>query len=272
MTWAAVARNDLRGATDERGVWLLVAGFVVVFAGLVALLVQVDTAQFEPYLDLLAPGVGLLVPLAGIVLGYEVVVGERESGTAVLALSMPNGRLDLLAGKLLGRTALLVAAVGIGSAAGGLLGAVTLSGFDPIRYLGLTVATVGYGVVFCWLAVGLSALLPSTRRVIGAAFGAYIGLGLSWNVLVDAVVLVLFRFRGTALVDPPTWAVAATFVGPRTAFNYLLATGVDAGAVPPVAVDATAWFVTAPVAVLALACWAVLPVLVGYVSFRRHDL
>lgn len=272
MSRRAIVRNDLRSASGERGVWLLGAGFVLGFAGLAVLLVRVGAPEFDAYLDLLAPGVGLLVPLAGIVLGYETVVGERETGTAVLALSMPNGRADLLLGKLVSRTALLAGATALGALAGGVVAVASFTGFDPVRYVGFTLATAGYGIVFCWLAAGLSTLLPSSRRVIGAAFGAYIGLGLSWNVLIDATVLVLFRFRGSALADPPTWAVAATFVGPRTAFNYLLATGVDAGTVPPVAVDATAWFVTAPVAALVLVAWAVLPVLVGYATFRRHDL
>lgn len=272
MSFWAVARNDLRGASRERGIWALFAGFVVGFAGVALLLVEVDAPEFGTYLDLLAPGVGLLVPLAGIALGYEVVVGERESGAAALSLSLPNSRADLLAGKLVGRATTLAAATTAAALVAGVVLVAAFPAFDPVRYLGFTVATVAYGVVFLCIAAGLSTALSTARRVIAAAFGAYVGLALSWGPMVDVLVVVLFRFRPTALVDPPTWATFATFVGPRTAFGYLLGYALDAGSVPPVAVDASADFVSPTVAVLALVGWAVLSLVAGYVAFRRSDL
>jgi len=44
-------------------------------------------------------------------------------------------------------------------------------------------------------ASGLSMALSTSRRVIAAAFGSYIGLSLVWSVAIDVLVLVLFRFR-----------------------------------------------------------------------------
>lgn len=272
MSWPAVAANDLRTAAHERGTLALAAGFLLGFGGLAVLLVQLGSPTFEGYLDLLAPAVGLLVPLAGVVVGYGTVVGERESGTAVLALSMPHSRASLVAGKLAGRTALLVAAV----AAPALLTAgwlvATFPAFDAVRYAGFVLATAGYGVVFLWLSAALSMALSSSRRVIVAAFGAYIGITLVWNVAVDVAVTVLYRFRDGALADPAAWVTFVKFVGPNTSFNYLLGATLDAGTVPPAVDAASEPFLTPLGAVLALAGWAFFSVGVGYLSFRRGDL
>lgn len=272
MSWQAIARNDLRGVSRERGSWALFVGFLLGFGGLAALLVQLGDPDFEVYLDILAPGVGLLVPLAGIVLGYETVVGERESGTVVLSLSMPHSRASMVLGKLVGRTTLLVSVVASAAFVTGVGMAVAFPAFELPRYVGFVLLSSLYGAVFLWLSTALSMALPTGRRVIVAAFGAYIGLTLFWNILIDIVETVLFRFRPGPSGEPEAWATFATFVGPRTSFNYLLGSDLDAGAIPPVAVDASAEFVSSSVAMLALAAWAVLPVVVGYREFRNDDL
>ena len=272
MSWQSVARNDLRVARSERGAWVLFAGFLLGFCGLALLLVQLDSPAFGEYLDLLAGGFGLLVPLSGIVLGYETIIGERESGTAVLSLSMPQSRAELVLGKLVGRTVLLGAVV----AGPALVTCLVLVAFYPefslSRYLGFVLTTLLYGAVCLWISVGLSSALSSSRRVIIASFGTYVGLTLVWGVLIDIVVAVLFRFRPTDPSDPETWATFTTFVGPNAAFDYLLAEVVDTGTVPPIAANSAAGFVTPVVALLALLTWASLPVIVGYLRFQRADL
>ena len=271
MNWQAIARNDLRKAIHERGAWALFAGFFLGFGGLAALLVQLGDPEFEGYIDLLAPGVGLLVPLAGIILGYEAIIGERESGTAVLSLSMPHSRAGLIVGKLVGRTTLLATVI----AAAAFLASIILLHFFPSfsasRFVGFIAMSIVYGTTFLWIAAGLSMTLSTSRRVIAAAFGAYIGLTLFWTVLIDLTETVLFRFRPTS-GEPETWVTLASFIGPNTSFNYVLAEVLDAGTVPAAVVDSSANFVTPAVALLALVGWAILPVLGGFLSFRQDDL
>jgi ABC-2 type transport system permease protein len=272
VSWRAIALNDLRVAGQRRGTLALSVGFFLGFGGLAALLVQLGFPDFEGYLDLLAPGAGLLVPLAGIVVGYETVVGERESGTAVLALSMSNSRADLVLGKLVGRTTILLATIAGPAALTGLGMAVTFPAFDAARYAGLVLVAAGYGVVFLWGATALSMSLSSSRRVIVVAFGVYIWFTLVWNVAVDVAVTVLYRFQGTPLADPEAWVTFVKFVGPSISFNYLLGELLDAGSVPPAVVGASEWFVSPTGAILALVGWTFIPVVVGYLSFVGGDL
>lgn len=270
MTWEAIARNDIRQAVSRRGIWGLFGGLLFGFGGLAALLLYVGEPNFQAYVEIVRAGGGLLVPLAGIILGYDTIIGGRESGTVALVLSFPHSRLSLVVGKLLSKTVILgstLAAAALLTAVGMVL---TYPVFDIPQFSALVVSLAVYGAVFLWLSVALSMALSTSRRVIVAAFGAYIGLTLFWDVLITAVVVILFRFRPPQ--QPETWATFATFVGPYTAYNYLLGEVANIGPLPEVTLTSTAEFITPAVAILALLGWALLSVGAGYLSFRRRDL
>ncbi|PSQ30602.1 hypothetical protein BRD16_05055 [Halobacteriales archaeon SW_6_65_46] len=271
MSWRAVARTDARTARRARGTIALFAVFLLAYLGLAAVLLYVDDPAFVTYLDLLATLFVLLVPLIAVLFGYESVIGERDSGTAALALSLPHSRFDLAVGKLAARTGLLAAAVGLGTLLAGVLTSVTFDGFDPIALIGLAAVAIGYGGVFLLLATGLSMGLSTTRRVITAAFGAYLGLVVFGAQVVNAVVVLLFRLQPGALADPPTWAQFVTFILPDTAVEYLLVQLLGEG--PLLAVPAqSGWFVSPIVAVVALLAWGAVPFVVGYRRFDESDL
>jgi Cu-processing system permease protein len=61
----------------------------------------------------------VVVPLIALLLSYDALVGEAESGTLLLLLTYPLSRAELLLGKWLGQGAILVVATvaGFGSAA-----------------------------------------------------------------------------------------------------------------------------------------------------------
>jgi len=270
MNWQVIARNDVRRSINQRGIWTLLAGFLLGFCGLAVLVLYLGDPDFQGYVEIIKGGAGLLAPLAGIILGYEAIIGERESGTAVLSLSLPQSRADLVLGKLVSRTLLLCGTI----AAAGVITAVvmipTYPSFDFPQYVGLLVGVAGYAAVFLWLSAALSMALSTSRRVIAAAFGTYIGLTLFWNVLIDVLVSILFRFQPPR--QPETWVTFSKFVGPYTTYNYLLSKLSSIGSLPPVAVTSTEEFITPAVAVLGMIGWILLPVGLGYLSFRRSDI
>ena len=273
MSWRAIARNDLRGALATRAVWALTAGLLALFAGVgyaVPRLAGSDDVPFSAYLDVLVTVVTPLFPLIGLVLGYRAIVAGRDSGTATLALSLPNSRRDLVLGKFLGRTVAFAGAVAVaGLLAGGYL-LLSYADFAALDYAIVLFATFGYTLAFLGIAVGLSAGVASPRRVIGAAFGVYALLAMLWRTVVQTVMLLLFRFQPPA--EPPTWVEFARFVEPGTSLNYLLATEFDVGTVPPETVIGTEPFVSTTGALAALLSWTLLPVLLGYVRFQRSEL
>jgi len=273
MSWRAIARNDLRGALATRGVWALTAGLLALFAGLgyaVPRLAGSSDVPFSVYLELLVTVVVPLFPLVGLVLGYRAVAAGRDSGTAALALSLPNSRRDLVLGKFLGRAGALAGALAVAGLLGGGYLLVGYGDFAAGDYAIVLLSTFGYTLAFLGIAIGLSAGLASVRRVISATFGAYALLAMLWRTVVDVMMLVLFRFRRP--MESPTWVEFARFVEPGTSLQYLLGTEFDIGTAPPEAVVGTEPFVSTAGAVTVLLAWTVVPVVLGYVRLERSEL
>lgn len=273
MSWRAVARNDFRGALATRGVWTLTAGLLALLAGVgyaVPRLAGSSEVAFTVYLDILVAVVIPLFPLIGLVLGYRSIVAGRESGTVTLALSLPNSRRDLVVGKFVGRATALAGSLAVaGVVAAGYLRFIYRD-FAAGDYLLVLLFTFGYTLAFFGISVGLSTGVASPRRVIGAAFGAYALLAMLWGTLIDAVILVLFRFRPP--METPTWAEFAKFVEPGASVSYLFATELGVGTAPPEAVVGTEPFVSTAGALTALIGWIALPAVLGYARFRRGEL
>ena len=124
-----------------------------------------------------------LVPLVALLMSFDAVAGEVERGTLPLLLTYPVARWEVLAGKLVAHTAILIVAIVIGY---GAAAAVTIAA-DPAATSGLaalwrlTWTSVLLGATFLGIGYALSSL---ARRVSGAA-GLAIGLWLGLVVLYD---------------------------------------------------------------------------------------
>lgn len=272
MSWRAVARKDVRDSARAKSVWLLTGVFLLFFLGLAYAVPLLGDDEFDTFLQVSSMVVSLFLPLVGIVLGYKAVIAERESGTVALLLSLPHSRRDVAIGKFVGRSIVLLVPTVIGLLAAAPLVAVRYQSVDPLQYAGFALATVGFGLTFLALAIGLSMATTASRRVTAGAFGAYVGLVMVWTTVVDVVVVLLFRFEQSALASPPSWAPFAKLLDPTTAYAYLLGDGIGSGIDPPVSTFGDHWFTEPPVAVLVLVAWIVVPLVLGFRRFERSDL
>jgi len=116
MSLVAIARKDFQETVRSRGMIALVVLFSLLVAAF-AFAVR-PTAESEQFATevLLSVFIGpflvtTLVPLVGVVVGYNAVSGERESGSLKLLLSLPHSRADVVFGKVVGRGAALALAV-----------------------------------------------------------------------------------------------------------------------------------------------------------------
>jgi ABC-2 type transport system permease protein len=143
-----------------------------------------DTPALARFADLTAATtLQLLVPLLILLLAFRSFSGEREQGTLRQLLSVGVDPRRLATGKVLGVGAalsiLLVPAAVVGALAllmagpGG--GAV---GDEGVRYLLLLGTYLAYFVVFTALAVGISALAPSSRTALALLLCFWIANGL----------------------------------------------------------------------------------------------
>jgi ABC-2 type transport system permease protein len=179
MTWSAVARKDFEDAVRSRWVAGLSALFVLLVSA-AAYLVRpapgqtISSNQVLNSLFVRDALVTTLVPLIALIVAYNAVIGERESGSLKLLLSLPHSRADVVFGKVIGRSGAIAAPIAVGF----LLPAVVLLvvpavNFDAISYVGYTLLTAVLGVAFVSIAVGFSTAASSSRRAIAGAIGIY---------------------------------------------------------------------------------------------------
>lgn len=272
MTWRAVARKDFADAIRSRSLWPVAGLFVLVTTGtsLVLTLFSIQSASaadsivgIARLLKLLA---GVLVPVTAVLVGYRAVVGERETGSIKLLLSLPHERRAVVLGKLVGRAAVVsvavVAGFGLSTAVVAVFAPTTL----PI-FLGVTLLTVLFAVAFVAIAVGLSAATGSARRAAAGAFGAFVVSDIVWQ-RVPGIYNVLSGGSGPT----PAWIYFVQRLSPSGAYNgaFSVVGGSSSlqaslgGPVPP--------YLTWWAAVLVLVGWIVLPTWLGYRRFERADL
>ncbi|MFC7098462.1 ABC transporter permease [Halobaculum marinum] len=289
MSALGVARVDLRTAARSRMVWWLTAvltALSVVGVSLVALLDVEGATVVDAVGPLSLPAV-LLVPLAAIVVGYEAVVGERRSGSLKVLLGFPVSRAAVVVGKVTARASTVTLAVVVAFGVAGAVAAVLYDGVPAGRYLAFTLATIGLGVAFVGLSVGISTAVATHGRALALAVGSYLLLVLFWKPVVAGV-----HYAATGAVpgnEVPAWYLLLERVSPTVAYDVLTRAALDTSATasvfavrPPAASAASVsaqlggapvpWYLSNLAAVLVVCAWTVLPVAVGLVRFRRRDL
>jgi ABC-2 type transport system permease protein len=272
VSWQAIARKDLRDSIRSRTLRVLIALFFLLLGGMAYVARTLTDTSFDEFVDLTAEAFALVVPLFAVVVGYKSIIDERESGTIALALSFPHARWEFVAGKFLGRGAVLTIPILASMIAVTALVSFLFETLPVLSYLLLVVASVLYGLAFLALTLGLSMALSTGRRVTTAAFGAYIILVLLWTDLVDLLVLVLWRFDGTILTDPPGWAQFLGMASPSESYARLVTALFDSDIGAVYVGSDRPWLLEPWLAVLVLLGWIALSIGIGYDRFRRVEL
>lgn len=290
----AIARKDFEDAVRSRALLALGGAFVLFFAAAAFLFTdQIGSAvqqqqQGPPitsssFLRELTNVTRLLVPLTGAVLAYASVIGERESGTLKLLLSLPHSRLDVLVGKLIGRSAVLALPVTLGLLVAVPTFAVADITFVAGDYLLFTLLTVLVGLTFVAIGLGASAAANSSRRAVVATFVPFVVFSLLWGQVANRAATTLRDqlelgqqatlevYFGARAVNPiAAYQMVASNVGspqaqlslfsPPTRQSYVQ----QFGELP--------FYLTDGALVAVLVAWVVLPVVVGYLVFESADL
>jgi ABC-2 type transport system permease protein len=276
----AVARKDFRDAIRSRVLIVLMALFVLFVAGASYFFAQIqpqpgtggDPTALVLLFSLLTPA-SLFVPVIGLALGYKAVAGERQSGRMKLLLSLPHSRLDVVLGKALGRTGVIVVPILVGFVVGAAVIFWQSSRFTPANYLAFTVVTVLLGIAFIAIGVAISSAATSTFRALVGAGAFLILMKFLWQ---PVLLLLVFVANGFSLPQQPPgdWYSFLQRIPPGSAYNSattaLLPQNpsalVGAGS-PPDAFYLQDWF-----GFVILAAWIVVPLALGYLRFNSTDL
>ncbi|MFB6170366.1 MAG: ABC transporter permease [Haloarculaceae archaeon] len=306
MSWEVVARKDVRDALRSRVLLGLSVFFVVLLGGSSAAFGYVvgGDVSSKALFGLFGRGrifqfsytgfLGFLLGFIAIVASYAAVVGERESGTLKLLLSLPHSRRDVVLGKLLGRSVVVT----VPAAAGFLVAIVALLAtgvsVDWATVVPQALLTVLLGVAFVAIAVGISAGTDTTRQTILSTLGLYFAFVLLWSSLATAVASLLSelakRLPGVSALDAATQVKISLFVkylNPLRAYETLVASLyfdstlqarlVQAGFRERIVAAQTMKgsvpaYLSDPVVLLVLLGWVVIPPVLGYLAFEAADL
>ena len=289
MSVVAVARKDYRDGIRSKLLWGLIALFVISIVGLATLFTDGEgppVGSFE-VLVLFAisamPAILVLVPLTGLLVSIKSIARERELGSIKLLLSLPHTRGEVLAGKFVGRSALLATAIVAGFVPGAIVLAIRYGTFPVGEFLVLLAVVIAFGIAFVAVGLGVSAMVATETRATIAGVAVFFALYF-WDDAFGYVNDELSLLSGDPLLFVERFNLIAVFFDAMLALLSLRedvpsasivaleegggvenGIGLEAAASHPVYLDH--W-----VAFLILGVWIVVPLAIGYWRFGRTDL
>lgn len=268
MSWQVVARHDGRQTLGARPVRLLL---YLLAAGVLLGAYVYPVMGTEPITTARFPGfvtgwLTTLVPVLGIVLGYNAVVGDRESGSLSLSLSLPISREDVVVGTFVGRAAVLTAAIVAVLLAAGALVVYPFGELELLRYLGFVALTVVYGSIWVGLGVAVSVSVATKQRAFVLGFGLVALFVVLWGS-VEAALTIALDVRGVIDGSLPQPVQLLFDLDPGRLYDRLVVGFVE----PSASVDGP-WYRSRWAALVLYACWAVLPLGLATRRFTAGDL
>ncbi|AKU08976.1 MULTISPECIES: ABC transporter permease [Haloferax] len=307
MTLESVARKDFRDALRSRWLLGLTLFFALLIGGSTALfygvLLSGAGANSETLFGLTtAPGglfnfsyagmLGFVLALIALVTAHGSLIDERESGTIKLLLSLPNSRRDVVFGKLVGRTLVVIISMLVGFVVA--LFAMLFTGGQVmfVSYAGQVALSGLLATAFVSIGVWLSATSASQRQALFGTVGLYFIFAVLWSTVATGVPRlvnwVIEQLGLTALTAPQIvqMRLFIKYLNPLRAYETLVAELYGpavaarlfkAGLGERLAIEATfsealPFYFTGPFILAILLAWIVVPPLLGYRAFQKADL
>jgi ABC-2 type transport system permease protein len=268
MSWEVIARQDARQTLDAKSVRYLLG--LLVFGILLSAYIYpvageepITTARFTGYLT---GWLTTLVPLVGILVGYNAVVSERESGSLRLSLALPHSRRDVLLGKLAGRAGVVAGVVLATFVAAGALVVYPYGDLELPRSLAFVALTAGFTALWVGLGVAISLFVATKRQALVLAFGLFFLFVFAWGT-VESVLEVGLDAAGIVDGELPDALQFVFGLSPNRAY-----TTVTDGFLNPAASVSGPWYLGEWVALVVFLAWLVGPLGVAYLRFTGRDI
>ncbi|MFC7074173.1 ABC transporter permease subunit [Halovenus rubra] len=276
MSWQVIAKKDYAESRDSKLVYYLLLFFAFVF--LVGGYTYPTVTEGDPtkggFAGFMTGAVSLLLPLIAILLSYNSIVGERESGKLNLLLSLPYNRREVVFGKLVGRgVLLLIAIVGSLVSAGALVvypfGSV--SAMSLLNYVGYMILTTAFAGIFFGIGLAVSTFTTSKRLATMGGFGAYFLFALVWDGVRQGLNYALEQvgvIDGTA----PDWLLFVYGIEPTMLYDRLVTGFIENDVSGPYFGADTPWYLGKWAGLVLFLVWVVVPLSLGYWRFEVTDL
>ncbi|ERG88249.1 MAG: ABC-type transport system involved in multi-copper enzyme maturation, permease component [halophilic archaeon J07HX5] len=254
--WLHVARKDFADAVRSGRLW----SFLILFFA-IALYLLFNVSGDEA-IESFGSVMRLLLPVVAVMAGYMAIVGERETGSIRMMLSLPVKRSDVLIGKYLGRCAVVIFSVFLAFGLAALTAVLRYGGLPINAYGAFLLQAILVGAVFSAIAVGCSASVSSQRRAVSVVIGVILIFQLFWR---DIVRELYGTFGGDIEGSTPTLVETADQLSPMTAIDTAVS-GLNVISTSELPVFQE-W-----VSAVIIMMWIVGPLTIGYLLFRNSDI
>lgn len=233
---------------------------------------KVGFTSFDATLASLTTLAAFVVPLIGLLIAHDMVVGEQDNGTLLLVLSYPISRSELVAGKFLGHCAALATAtlVGFGVAV------VIIQIMQPEARSASAWLSIGNFVLSASMLGASFVALASVISVISTDKARAGGLALvTW--LLTVIIFDLCLLAVLVLSGGSTWEQSVfprlLYLNPIDIFRLINLTTLGSGSGNELFMGMTATHVYQTwVLYLALLLWVMAPFALAQFLFRRKEI
>ena len=233
---------------------------------------KIGFTSFEATLASLTTLAAFIIPLIGLLIAYDTIVGERANGTLLLMLSYPLARGKLVAGKFIGHCA----ALGVATLIGFGLAVAIIQMTQPQTRTWDAWLSIGNFIVSATLLgasfVALGCVISVVTNDKSRAAGLALVIWFVSVVLFDLGLLALLVFSGGNPVEKAIFPYLL-LLNPIDVFRLINLTMLGNGAGNDLFMGMTASYVYAPaVLYAAMLLWIAVPLLAALLLFRRKEI
>jgi Cu-processing system permease protein len=268
----AIAARDIRSGVRNRWFMLYAVVFILLSVGFSMLAMGGSTLTGQPGFGRTAAGLLnlmlLMVPLIGLTIGAQSIVGERQDRSLDYLMAQPISTREIFVGKYLGAAASLALLLLLGFGVSGVVLAVRGAATGLGDFLLLVLLTTLLGLAMLSVGYLISSRSPQTAAALGIALTAWLVLVIVGDLGLMSSAIVMDLNPGTLLT--------LTLVNPLDVYKLLgvdlLQTSLDVLGPAGVYANAQLGGMLTPLLAALLLVWIVAPLPVGYLLFTRKDI
>ena len=266
MYWTHVARKDFEDAVRSRMFWALsVLMILLAYIAMAAPRAIDSDISVEAGISIVSGSMLLFIPVIALVAGYMAIVSERQTGSIRMVLSLPLKRSEVLFGKFIGRSLVVIVPILLGFGLAIPFVLVLYGSFDAPAYAEFVFRALVTAFVYVAIAVGVSGSLATRGQALGAVITIFIVFDWMWFTVVLGVYYLLhFALPGSG-TEPP-WVEAMPGLAPGEAIRRL-ADGLFSGISTDAPILVQEW-----VSLFVVAAWIAVPLAIGYWRFTQANI
>jgi len=217
----------------------------------------------------------MLIPIIAIILGYNTISGEAETRSLSVVQSCPISRLEVYFGKFIGLGSVLTTSIILGFGISGLVIAATGANTDTASYLLFIFLTILLGLVYLSLSLCFSAILKRRTTSLYAGIALFF-----WAMIIGSVIMGIYFAQGGSFSDMistggmPDWMWSAMMIlSPSDMYQTatMLAFDMRSSDMGGMSIGVPAFITLAKLMVIFIV-WIVVPMVTGYLFYRKRDI